>query len=79
MADTTDNQADLKDPVVMTEEERSEMERRKAAKSWQYGQQGDRIDTTIGNMGGAGAAASGPDISQQSEPAPGNSSDEPSR
>lgn len=79
MADTTENQADLKDPVVMTEEERIEMERRKAAKSWQYGQQGDRIDTTIGNMGGAGAAASGPDISQQSQPAPGNSSDEPSR
>jgi hypothetical protein len=79
MADTTDTQADLKDPVVMTEEERIALEERKAAKSWQYGQQGDRIDTTIGNMGGAGASASGPDISEQSEPMPGNSSDEPSR
>lgn len=79
MADTNHPEADLKDPVVMTEEERVAMEQRKAAKSWQYGQQGDRIDTTIGNMGGAGAAASGPDISKQSEPMPGNSSDEPSR
>jgi len=79
MADTTDAQADLKDPVVMTEEERIAMEERKAAKSWQYGQQGSRIDTTIGNMGGAGAAASGPDISEQSKPTPGNSSDEPRR
>jgi len=81
MADNAhpETETELKDPVVMTEEERSDMERRKSAKSWQYGQQGDRIDTTIGNMGGAGAAASGPDISKQSEPAPGNSSDEPSR
>ena len=77
MADTNDT--DLKDPVVMTEEERIAMEERKAAKSWQYGQQGDRIDTTMGNMGGAGASASGPDISEQSKPMPGNSSDEPSR
>jgi len=51
MADTTDAQADLKDPVVMTEEERIAMEERKAAKSWQYGQQGSRIDTTIGSGG----------------------------
>jgi hypothetical protein len=79
MADTTDTQADLKDPVVLTEEERIALEQRKNAKSWQYGQQGDRIDTTMGNMGGAGAAASGPDISEQSKPTPGNSSDEPSR
>jgi len=77
MADINDT--DLKDPVVMTEEERIAMEERKAAKSWQYGQQGDRIDTTMGNMGGAGASASGPDISEQSKPMPGNSSDEPSR
>ena len=79
MADTTDTQADLENPVVLTEQERLDLERREAAKSWQYGQQGDRIDTTIGNMGGAGAAASGPDISEQSKPMPGNSSDEPSR
>ena len=79
MADTTDTQADLKDPVVMTEEERIALEKRQAAKSWQYGQQGDRIDTTMGNMGGAGAAASGPDIAEQSKPMPGNSSDEPTR
>jgi len=79
MADTKDNETDLKDPVVMTEEERIAMEQRKAAKSWQYGQQGDRIDTTMGNMGGAGAAGSGPDIAEQSKPTPGNSSDEPSR
>jgi len=79
MADTTDTQAGLENPVVLTEQERLDLERREAAKSWQYGQQGDRIDTTIGNMGGAGAAASGPDISEQSKPMPGNSSDEPSR
>ena len=79
MADTTDTQADLENPVVLTEQERLDLERREAAKNWQYGQQGDRIDTTIGNMGGAGAAASGPDISEQSKPMPGNSSDEPSR
>ena len=79
MADTNHPEADLEDPVVMTEEERIALEERKAAKSWQYGQQGDRIDTTIGNMGGAGAAASGPDNSEQSKPMPGNSSDEPSR
>lgn len=79
MADTTETQVDLKDPVVMTEEERIALEQRKAGKSWQYGQNGDRIDHTMGNQGGAGAAASGPDISQQSAPMPGNSSDEPSR
>ena len=77
MADINDT--DLQDPVVMTEEERIAFEERKAAKSWQYGQQGDRIDTTMGNMGGAGASGSGPDISEQSKPMPGNSSDEPSR
>jgi hypothetical protein len=81
MTDDThpETDTDLEDPVVMTEEERIAMEERKAAKKWQYGQQGDRIDTTIGHMGGAGAAASGPDISKQSEPETGNSSDEPGR
>jgi hypothetical protein len=74
-----DQPADLNDVETITEEERIAMEERKAAQSWQYGQQGSPIDTTIGNMGGAGAAASGPDISEQSKPTPGNSSDEPSR
>ena len=78
MADNADT-TDLKNPVVMTEEERIALEEREAAKSWQYGQQGDRIDHTIGNQGGAGASASGPDIAEQSRPTPGNSSDEPSR
>ena len=78
MADTTDTQADL-DPATLTEEERIAYEERKAARNAQFGQQGDRIDSTIGNLGGAGAAASGPDISEQSKPMPGNSSDEPSR
>jgi hypothetical protein len=73
------DQTDLNDPVVMTEEERIDMEQRKAAQAWQYGQQGDRIDKTLGGLGGAGAAASGPDIAEQSAPNPGNSSDEPSR
>jgi hypothetical protein len=71
--------ADLKDPATLTEQERLDIERRKQAKSWQYAQTGDRIDHTMGNMGGAGASASGPDIAEQSRPTPGNSSDEPSR
>jgi hypothetical protein len=78
MADITDTEADL-ETSTMTEEERIALEQQKAAKSWQYGQQGDRIDHTIGNQGGAGASASGPDIAEQSQPMPGNSSDEPSR
>jgi len=78
MADTTDTQADLEE-ATLTEEQRIALEKEKAAKNWQHGQQGDRIDHTIGNMGGAGASASGPDIAEQSAPQPGNSSDEPSR
>ena len=74
MADITDTQAD----APMTEEERIALER-KASKSWQYGEQGDRIDHTLGGEGGAGAAASGPDLAEESQPTPGNSSDEPSR
>jgi hypothetical protein len=73
------DQEDLNDPVVITEEERIDIEERKNAKKWQYGQSGDRIDATLGNLGGAGASGSGPDIAQQSQPEPGNSSDEPSR
>ena len=79
MADINDTQADVEDTVVLTEEERAELEARKAAQAAQFGQQGDRIDHTIGNMGGAGASASGPDIAEQSAPQVGNSSDLPSR
>jgi hypothetical protein len=79
MADSTDTQADFNNSVVMTEEERIALEERKAARRWQYSQEGGRIDTTMGNMGGAGAAASGPDIAKLSRPMPGNSSDERSR
>ncbi len=79
MTDQADPNAELSDVTTLTEEERVALEERKAAKSWQYGQSGDRIDTTLGNLGGAGAAGSGPDIAQQSEPMPGNSSDEPGR
>jgi hypothetical protein len=76
---TDQNKTDLDDPTMINEEERVDMEARKDAKSWQYGQSGDRVDTTIGNQGGAGAAASGPDISRQSAPEIGNSSDEPAQ
>lgn len=61
------------------EEEKDDRAGMEAAKRQQYGQSGDMLDTTMGNMGGAGAAASGPDISKQSQPMPGNSSDLPSR
>ncbi len=67
------------DPAVMTEEERIAYEERRASKSWQSGQPGGAIDHTLGGEGGAGAAASGPDIAEGSAPTPGNSSDEPSR
>jgi hypothetical protein len=49
------------------------------AKRQQYGQSGDALDTTLGHMGGAGAAASGPDIGKQSEGRPWNSGDLPKR
>lgn len=67
------------DTTPETEIERDDLQARKDAKSWQYGQSGDRIDTTMGNQGGAGAAGSGPDISHQSAPETGNPSDLPSR
>jgi hypothetical protein len=73
MADQTE------DPAVMTEEERIAYEERQASRSWQSGQQGGTISHTLGGEGGAGAAASGPDIAEGSAPTPGNSSDEPSR
>lgn len=56
----------------LTEEQAADV-----AKRAQYGQSGDMLDTTIGNMGGAGASAAGPDISKQSEPMAGNHSDLP--
>lgn len=73
MADQTEN------PAVMTEEERIAYEERRASRNWQSGQQGGTIAHTLGGEGGAGAAASGPDIAEGSAPTPGNSSDEPSR
>jgi len=78
MADIIDPQAGTEE-ATLTEEQRIALEKERSAKNWQYGQQGDRIDHTLGNMGGAGASASGPDIAEQSAPQPGNSSDEPSR
>ena len=73
------DQTDLNDPAAMTEEERIAYEERRASKSWQSGDQGGSIAHTLGGEGGAGAAASGPDIAGESVPNPGNSSDEPSR
>lgn len=64
---------------TLTEEERAAIEAKDAGKLAQFGQSGDRVDQTLGHMGGAGASGSGPDISHQSVPAPGNSSDLPSR
>ena len=58
------------DEKVLTDEQAAEI-----AKRSQYGQSGDMLDTTIGNMGGAGASATGPDIAKQSEPLPGNHGD----
>lgn len=66
------------DDVEQVEEaELTDRQAMEAAERQQYGQTGDAIDTTIGNMGGAGASATGPDISQQSSPMPGNHSDLP--
>ena len=64
------------DEVEMVEEQTlSDEQAADIAKRAQYGQSGDMLDTTIGNMGGAGASASGPDLSKQSEPLPGNHGD----
>lgn len=49
------------------------------ARRGQFTQSGDMLDTTIGNMGGAGASGSGPDIARQSAPASINSSDLPGK
>ena len=48
-----------------------------AAERQQFGQTGDMLDTTIGNQGGAGASATGPDITKQSTPQIGNHGDLP--
>jgi len=66
------DEVETAEQVKLTQEQAMEVARRQ-----QYGQTGDAIDTTMGNMGGAGAAGSGPDISEQSQPAPGNHSDLP--
>lgn len=75
----TDQQARPEEIERIEEEERTDAQAAEYARRSQFAQTGDRIDHTIGNMGGAGASASGPDIAKQSEPMPGNSSDEPSR
>jgi hypothetical protein len=64
-------------PADMSEEDREMMEAEEVARRAQYGQTGDMLDTTMGGLGGAGASGSGPDIGQQSSPAPGNHSDMP--
>jgi len=75
----TDQQRRPEDVAQIIEEEKSDREAEAAVKRQQFAQTGDRIDATMGNMGGAGAAGSGPDISKQSEPKPVNSSDLPNR
>jgi len=74
-----DQQSTIDETGTLTEEEIAAAEERDAAKRGQFGQTGDRIDQSMGHMGGAGASGSGPDISHQSQPTPGNSTDEPSR
>lgn len=74
-----DQQSPIDETGTLTEEEIAAAEARDPAKRGLFGQTGDRIDQTMGHMGGAGASGSGPDISHQSQPTPGNSSDEPSR
>ena len=74
-----DQQSEIDETGTLTEEEIAAKEARDPAKRSQFGQTGDRIDQAMGHMGGAGAAGPGPDISHQSQPTPGNSSDEPSR
>jgi len=74
-----DQQSEIDDTGTLTEEQIAAAEARDPAKRSQFGQTGDRIDQTMGHMGGAGASGSGPDISHQNQPTPGNSSDEPSR
>jgi len=75
----TDQQNRAEDTAQIIETERSDEEALAALKRGQFAQDGDRIDHTMGNMGGAGAAGSGPDISEQSAPKDVNSSDLPSR
>ncbi|HWI87189.1 MAG TPA: hypothetical protein VNT42_12830 [Sphingomonas sp.] len=72
-----EEQTVLDETGTLTEEERAALEARDFAKRAQFGQTGDRVDQTLGHMGGAGASGSGPDISKQSRPTPGNSSDLP--
>ncbi|WP_116091211.1 hypothetical protein [Sphingomonas crusticola] len=63
-----DEQTPLDETGTLTEEERAAIEAKDFAKREQFGQSGDRVDQTMGHMGGAGAAGSGPDISKQSQP-----------
>jgi hypothetical protein len=63
-----DEQTPIDETGTLTEEERAAIEAKDFAKRAQFGQSGDRVDQTMGHMGGAGAAGSGPDISKQSQP-----------
>ena len=72
-----DEQVQIDDTGTLTEEERAALEAKDFAKREQFGQSGDRVDQSMGHMGGAGASGSGPDISKQSQPTPGNASDLP--
>lgn len=66
------------DPVVVEEEEKlTERQAAELAERAQFAQTGDVLDTGMGNQGGMGASSTGPDISEQSKPMPGNSSDLP--
>ncbi|WP_294393479.1 hypothetical protein [uncultured Sphingomonas sp.] len=67
----TDQQTNTPDDVeAMTDEQRSALLQEEAARGAQFGQQGDRVDTGLGKMGGAGAQGGiGPDIAEQSNPA----------
>lgn len=76
--DADEGMADAEDPAMEAEEDRTVESAEDYAKRAQYGQTGDMLDTTMGNMGGAGASGAGPDISRQSGGMPGNHSDMPS-
>ena len=74
----TDITSGASDEVEASEDEKlNEVQAAEIAERQQFGQTGDMLDTTIGNQGGAGASATGPDITKQSEPRPGNHSDLP--
>lgn len=71
--DTNDVQLDNpagQDGQNLTDEQRAALQKEAAARGTQFGQQGDRLDTGLGQLGGAGASGGmQPDISHQSKPA----------